>query len=203
MICNQSVLERIFCFSTDNVFDVYLEIGTLLVQNNSFIVAIKLPRSHTYIRITNSDISKQFTRCIKLFNNEKYQEKIPVSENGARLIQTRRKETARTISIKDVVMAILPLASTVAAWGIFSGFSMGLLSGEMSPWNVLIPVCVLLHSLLSGGYCGSFQRLASFLVLIPAFILLWPTVGNISILGVLVLQFGKFLYQFDKYQIYL
>ena len=139
----------------------------------------------------------------KLFNSEKYQEKIPVSENGARLIQTRRKETARTISIKDVVMAILPLASTVAAWGILSGFSMGLLAGEMSPWNVLIPVCVLLHSLLSGGYCGSFQRLASFLILIPAFILLWPTVGNISILGVLVLQFGKFLYQFDKYQIYL
>lgn len=63
----------------------------------------------------------------KLFNSEKYQEKIPVSENGARLIQTRRKETARTISIKDVVMAILPLASTVAAWGIFSGFSMRLL----------------------------------------------------------------------------
>lgn len=139
----------------------------------------------------------------KLFSSEKYQEKIPVSENGARLIQKRRKETVRTISIKDVAMEILPLAIAVAAWGFFSAFSMGLLSAETLPWNVLILVCVLIHSFLSGGYYGSFHRLASFLVLIPAFILLWSTVGNISILGVLVLQFGKLLFQWDKYQLYL
>lgn len=139
----------------------------------------------------------------KLFSSEKYQEKIPVSENGARLIQKRRKETVRTISIKDVAMEILPLAIAVAAWGFFSAFSMGFLSAETLPWNVLILVCVLIHSFLSGGYYGSFHRLASFLVLIPAFILLWSTVGNISILGVLVLQFGKLLFQWDKYQLYL
>ena len=51
-------------------------------------------------------------------------------------------------------------------------------------------------------YIGSFYRLASLLVLIPAFILLWQTVGNISILGVLVMYFGKVIFQWDKYQQY-
>jgi len=99
-------------------------------------------------------------------------------------------------------MALFPVFVAVAAWGGLSGFSMNLLSEGASPWNILILVSMLLYSLMSGGYCGSFHRLASFLVLIPACILLWPTVGNISIPGVLVMYFGMIVYQWDKYQTY-
>jgi hypothetical protein len=90
----------------------------------------------------------------------------------------------------------------VAVWGVLSGFSMNLLSEGALPWNILILVSLLLYSLTSGGYCGSLHRLASFLVLIPAFILLWESVGNISIPGVLVMYFGMIVYQWDKYQMY-
>ena len=62
---------------------------------------------------------------------------------------------------------------------------------------------MLLYSLMPGGYCSSFHSLASFLVLIPAFILLWKTVGNISIPGVLLMYFGMIVYQWDKYQTYI
>ena len=138
----------------------------------------------------------------KLYHSEKYQEKVPVSENGARLIRTERKDIRRNLTIKDVVMTLFPLLVAVAAWGVLSGFSMNLLSEGAFPWNILILVSLLLYSLTSGGYCGSLHRLASFLVLIPAFILLWETVGNISIPGVLVMYFGMIVYQWDKYQMY-
>ena len=138
----------------------------------------------------------------KLYHSEKYQEKVPVSENGARLIRTERKDIRRNLTIKDVVMTLFPVLVAVAAWGVLSGFSMNLLSEGASPWNLLILVCMLLYSFVSGGYYGAFHRLASFLVLIPACILLWPTVGNISIPGVLVMYFGMIVYQWDKYQTY-
>ena len=138
----------------------------------------------------------------KLYHSEKYQEKVPVSENGARLIRTERKDIRRNLTIKDVVMTLFPVLVAVAAWGVLSGFSMNLLSEGASPWNILILVSMLLYSLMSGGYCGSFHRLASFIVLIPAFILLWESVGNISIPGVLVMYFGMIVYQWDKYQSY-
>lgn len=137
----------------------------------------------------------------KLYHSEKYQEKEPASENGARLIDKRRE--SRTLGIKDVVMTLFPVLVAVAVWGGLSGFSTNLFSEGAYPWNILILVSLLLYSLTSGGYCGSFHRLASFLVLIPAFILLWETVGNISIPGVLVMYFGKILYQLDKYETYM
>ena len=138
----------------------------------------------------------------KLYHSEKYQEKVPVSENGARLIRTERKNIKRNFTIKDVGMTLFPLLVAVAVWGVLSGFSMNLLSEGASPWNILILVSMLLYSLMPGGYCGSLHRLASILVLIPAFILLWESVGNISIPGVLVMYFGMIVYQWDKYQTY-
>lgn len=137
----------------------------------------------------------------KLYHSEKYQEKVPVSENGARLIDKRRK--SRTFGIKDVVMTLFPVLVAVAVWGGLSGFSTNLFSEGAYPWNMLILVSMLLYSLTWGGYCGSLRSLASFLVLIPAFILLWESVGNISIPGVLLMYFGKILYQWDKYQTYI
>lgn len=138
----------------------------------------------------------------KLYHSEKYQKKVPVSENGARLIRTERMNITRNLTVNDVVMTLFPVLVAVAAWGILSGFSTDLLSDGTSPWNILILVSMLLFSFISGGYCGSFNRLTSLLVLIPAFILLWETVGNISIIGVLVMYFGKVIFQWDKYQTY-
>ena len=138
----------------------------------------------------------------KLYHSEKYQKKVPVSENGARLIRTERMNITRKLTVKDVAMTLFPVLVAVAAWGILSGFSTDLLSEGASPWNILILACMLLFSFISGGYCGSFNRLASLLVLIPAFILLWETVGNISIIGVPVMYFGKVIFQWDKYQTY-
>lgn len=138
----------------------------------------------------------------KLYHSEKYKEKVPVSENGARLIRTEKINISRDLTVKDVAMTLFPVLVAVAAWGILSGFSINLLSDGTSPWNILILVCMLFYSLISRGYYGSFYRLASLLVLIPAFILLWQTVGNISILGVLVMYFGKVIFQWDKYQTY-
>ncbi len=135
----------------------------------------------------------------KLYHSEKYQEKV----TGARLIRTERRNIRRNLTIKDVAMALFPVLVAVAVWGVLSGFSMNLLSEGASPWNILILVSLLLYSLTSGGYCGSLHRLASFLVLIPAFILLWESVGNISIPGVLVMYFGMIVYQWDKYQTYI
>ena len=138
----------------------------------------------------------------KLYHSEKYQEKVPASENGARLIRTERINIKRNFTIMDVGMTLFPVLVAVAVWGVLSGFSMNLLSEGASPWNILILVSMLLYSLMPGGYCGSLHRLASFLVLIPAFILLWESVGNISIPGVLVMYFGMIVYQWDKYQTY-
>ncbi len=138
----------------------------------------------------------------KLLHSEKYQEKFPVSENGARFIRTEKINITRDLTVKDVVMTFFPVLVAVAAWGILSGFSMNLLSDSVSPWNTLIMVCMLFYCFISRGYCGSFHRLASLLVLIPAFILLWQTVGNISIIGMLIMYFGKVIFQWDKYQTY-
>ncbi len=138
----------------------------------------------------------------KLYHSEKYQEKVPASENGARLIRTERKNIKRNFTIKDVGMTLFPVLVAVAVWGWLYGFSANLFSEGAFPWNMLILVSLLLYSLTSGGYCGSLHRLASFLVLIPAFILLWESVGNISIPGVLVMYFGMIVYQWDKYQTY-
>ena len=102
----------------------------------------------------------------------------------------------------DVGMTLFPVLVAVAAWSGLYGFSANLFSEGAFPWNILILVSLLLYSLTSGGYCGSLHRLASFLVLIPAFILLWESVGNISIPGVLVMYFGMIVYQWDKYQTY-
>ncbi|MBE5853663.1 MAG: hypothetical protein E7299_12080 [Lachnospiraceae bacterium] len=138
----------------------------------------------------------------KLYHSEKYQEKVPVSENGARLIRKRTKDIRRNLTIKDVGMTLFPVLVAVVVWGVLSGFSMNLFSEGALPWNILILVSMLLYSLMSGGYYGAFHRLASVLVLIPAFILLWESVGNISIPGVLVMYFGMIVYQWDKYQTY-
>ncbi len=138
----------------------------------------------------------------KLYHSEKYKKKVPVSENGARLIRTEKINITRDLTVKDVAMTLFPVLVAVAAWGILSGFSINLLSDGTSPWNTLIMVCMLFYCLISRGYFGSFYRLASLLVLIPAFILLWQTVGNISILGVLVMYLGKVIFQWDKYQQY-
>jgi len=138
----------------------------------------------------------------KLYHSEKYQEKVPVSENGARLIRTERKIINRNLTIKDAGMTLFPVLVAVAVWGGLYRFSANLFSEGALPWNILILVSLLLYSLTSGGYCGSLHSLASFLVLIPAFILLWESVGNISIPGVLVMYFGMIVYQWDKYQTY-
>ena len=97
------------------------------------------------------------------------------------------------IAIGTVLCGVRLMA--VAVWSGLYGFSANLFSEGAFPWNMLILVSLLLYSLTSGGYCGSLHRLASFLVLIPAFILLWESVGNISIPGVLVMYFGMLVYQ--------
>lgn len=138
----------------------------------------------------------------KIYNSEKYTEKLPVFENGTYLIHTSVNIPQRKTTIKDVCVAILPCVVALTAWGLLSGLSMNILSEGALPWSVLLGVSLLLNIFVPSGYCGSFHRLASFLVLMPAFILLWETVGNISILGIVIMQLGKIAFQWDTYQMH-
>jgi len=187
--------------STVTVVGTFLCAVRLVKEGNSTLglicaagyLVIELVKAYAYI------FDKGY---FKLYHSEKYQKKVPVFENGARLIRTEKLFITRNLTVKDIVMSFLPVLVTVAAWGILSGFSIDLLSEGTSPWSILILVCMLFYSYGSRSYVGSFCRLASLLVLIPAFILLWDTVGNISVPGVLVMYIGKIIFQWDKYQTY-
>lgn len=138
----------------------------------------------------------------KTRNSDTCNQKTPVLQNTTTLIQTQGSSISRKTSAKDVAAAILPFAAALAVWWVFSGASLNILSQAASPWKTALAVCLLLTIIFPVGYSGSFHRLASYIVLIPAFILLWPSFGSFSILGIFIMEFGKIIFQWDKYQTY-
>ncbi|MBR6365818.1 MAG: hypothetical protein IKS10_06965 [Lachnospiraceae bacterium] len=97
--------------------------------------------------------------------------------------------------LKDVALRLVPLAVATAAWGIFANFSLELFSEGMDLWTILLFVCIASNAFVGGRYTASFRRILSLVGLIPAFILLWPTIEYVSIWGTLLMGLGYVMFR--------